>query len=108
MDSLELQHVEIISKLQIKVNENKSIEDAQFKTFGCGSAENESLKISNRDIEKLALPPIKLHCFMFAEEAIKSAIAESRVNQSKNDENYNTVFVNMLMLLNNVKSPFLI
>ncbi|KAH9412140.1 iron sulfur cluster assembly protein [Ordospora pajunii] len=79
-----------VMKLQIKVSSNNVIEDAKFKTFGCGSAIassslatewikgktiEESLKISNKDIAKrLSLPPIKLHCSMLAEDAIKSAI----------------------------------
>lgn len=81
-----------VMKLQIKVDKNNIIEDAKFKTFGCGSAIassslatewikgktiDESLKISNRDIAaKLNLPPIKLHCSMLAEEAIKGAIKD--------------------------------
>ncbi|KAG5858879.1 Fe-S cluster assembly protein IscU [Encephalitozoon hellem] len=81
-----------VMKLQIKVGKDNVIEDAKFKTFGCGSAIassslatewikkktlDESLKISNRDIaKKLALPPIKLHCSMLAEDAIKSAIKD--------------------------------
>src|SRR5512136_584849 len=81
-----------VMKLQIKVNpETQVIEDAKFKTFGCGSAIassslatewvkgktlDEALTISNTDIVKeLALPPIKIHCSVLAEEAIKSAIA---------------------------------
>ena len=79
-----------VMKLQIKVSRDNVIEDAKFKTFGCGSAIassslatewikgktiEESLKISNKDIaKKLSLPPIKLHCSMLAEDAIKSAI----------------------------------
>lgn len=81
-----------VLKFQIKVNKDNVIEDAKFKTFGCGSAIassslatewvkgktlDESLKISNKDIaKKLALPPIKLHCSMLAEDAIKSAIKD--------------------------------
>lgn len=80
-----------VLKLQIKVNKNNVIEDAKFKTFGCGSAIassslasewvkgktlDESLRITNKEIAKeLALPPIKLHCSMLAEDAIKSAVA---------------------------------
>lgn len=79
-----------VLKFQIKVGKNNVIEDAKFKTFGCGSAIassslatewvkgktlDESLLIRNKEIaEKLALPPIKLHCSMLAEDAIKSAI----------------------------------
>ncbi|KAF9762737.1 Iron sulfur cluster assembly protein 1 [Nosema granulosis] len=81
-----------VMKLQIKVNKDNVIEDAKFKTFGCGSAIassslatewikgrtiEDSLKISNKDIaKKLSLPPIKLHCSMLAEDAIKSAIGD--------------------------------
>ncbi|ADM10901.1 FeS cluster assembly scaffold IscU [Encephalitozoon intestinalis ATCC 50506] len=81
-----------VMKLQIKVGKDNVIEEAKFKTFGCGSAIassslatewikkktlDESLKISNRDIaKKLSLPPIKLHCSMLAEDAIKLAIKD--------------------------------
>ena len=77
-------------KLQIKVNENGIIEEAKFKTFGCGSAIaasslitlwvegknlNEALKIKNTSISQyLSLPPVKMHCSVLAEEAIKAAI----------------------------------
>lgn len=86
-----------VLKFQIKVGKNNVIEDAKFKTFGCGSAIassslatewvkgktlEESLKISNKDIAKtLALPPIKLHCSMLAEDAIKSAIKDFQSKQ---------------------------
>lgn len=86
-----------VLKLQIKVRDN-IIEDAKFKTFGCGSAIassslasewikgktlEESLKISNKDIAReLALPPIKLHCSMLAEDAIKSAISDYKHKQN--------------------------
>ncbi len=79
-------------KLQIKVNDSNEIVDAKFKTFGCGSAIasssyateyikgkniNEAINITNADIAKyLNLPPIKLHCSMLAEDAIKSAIKD--------------------------------
>ncbi len=88
-----------VLKLQIKVNDKGVIEDAKFKTFGCGSAIassslatewvrgktlDESLKITNKDIaEKLSLPPIKLHCSMLAEDAIKSAINDYKSKQKK-------------------------
>src|SRR4051795_2907111 len=82
-----------VMKLQIKVNpETKVIEDAKFKTFGCGSAIassslatewikgksiTEATLIKNTDIAKeLALPPVKLHCSMLAEDAIKKAISD--------------------------------
>ena len=79
-----------VMKLQIKVSNDGVIEDAKFKTFGCGSAiASSSLatewikgqniedadKISNKEIaEELSLPPVKIHCSLLAEEAIKSAI----------------------------------
>ena len=79
-----------VMKLQIKVDDSGKIVDAKFKTFGCGSAIasssystefikgkniNEAIKVTNSDIsEYLNLPPIKLHCSMLAEDAIKSAI----------------------------------
>ena len=81
-----------VMKLQIKVNEAGVIEDAKFKTFGCGSAiassslatewlkgksVDEALKIDNMDIvEELALPPVKIHCSVLAEDAIKAAIKD--------------------------------
>ena len=81
-----------VIKLQIKVNDSGKIIDAKFKTFGCGSAIasssyvtehikgkniKEALNISNSDIAKhLNLPPVKLHCSMLAEDAIKSAIKD--------------------------------
>ncbi len=80
-----------VMKLQIKVREGV-IEDAKFKTFGCGSAIassslatewmkgktlDEALKIKNTDIvSELALPPVKIHCSVLAEDAIKAAIAD--------------------------------
>lgn len=80
-----------VMRLQIQVNEESGIiEDAKFKTFGCGSAiassslatewlkgksVDEALNIDNMDIvEELALPPVKIHCSVLAEDAIKSAI----------------------------------
>jgi nitrogen fixation NifU-like protein len=82
-------------KLQIKVNkETGIIEDARFKTYGCGSAiassslvtewvkgktMDEAVLITNREIaEELALPPVKIHCSILAEDAIKAAIADYR------------------------------
>ena len=80
-----------VMKLQIKVSDNEIIEDAKFKTFGCGSAiaasslltewvKGKSLKqateIKNTEIvEHLSLPPVKIHCSVLAEDAIKAAIA---------------------------------
>jgi nitrogen fixation NifU-like protein len=83
-------------KLQIKVNpETRIIEDAKFKTYGCGSAIasssmvtellrgktlNEATDIKNTDIAKeLALPPVKIHCSVLAEDAIKAAIKDYEV-----------------------------
>ena len=79
-------------KLQIKVNEQGIIEDAKFKTYGCGSAIassslvtewvkgktlDQAAAIRNTEIaEELALPPVKIHCSILAEEAIKAAITD--------------------------------
>ncbi|MDD3610500.1 MAG: Fe-S cluster assembly scaffold IscU [Halothiobacillaceae bacterium] len=81
-----------VMKLQIKVNEQGIIEDAKFKTYGCGSAIassslvtewvkgkslDEARQIRNKDIaEELALPPVKIHCSVLAEDAIAAAIAD--------------------------------
>jgi nitrogen fixation NifU-like protein len=81
-----------VMKLQIKVGDNGVIEDAKFKTYGCGSAIassslltewvkgkslDEARQIKNTDIaEELALPPVKIHCSVLAEDAIKAAIAD--------------------------------
>jgi nitrogen fixation NifU-like protein len=81
-----------VMKLQIKVNEQGLIEDAKFKTYGCGSAIassslvtewvkgkslDEALSIKNTQIaEELALPPVKIHCSILAEDAIKAAVAD--------------------------------
>ena len=83
-----------VMKLQIKVSADGIIEDAKFKTFGCGSAIassslvtewvkgktlDEAEKIKNTDIaQELALPPVKIHCSVLAEDAIKAAIADYR------------------------------
>ncbi|KIS66844.1 putative iron-Sulfur cluster nifU-like protein [Mycosarcoma maydis] len=83
-----------VMKLSIKVNEEGIIEDVRFKTFGCGSAIasssymtervkglslDEAAKIKNTEIaQELCLPPVKLHCSMLAEDAIKSAIKNYR------------------------------
>ena len=83
-----------VMKLQIKVNKAGVIEDAKFKTYGCGSAIassslvtewvkgkslDEALTIKNAQIaEELALPPVKIHCSILAEDAIKAAIADYR------------------------------
>jgi len=81
-----------VMKLQIKVSEEGIIEDAKFKTFGCGSAIassslvtewvkgrsiDEALTIKNIDVaQELNLPPVKIHCSVLAEDAIKAAIAD--------------------------------
>jgi len=84
-----------VMKLQIRVNDQGVIEDAKFKTYGCGSAIASSslatewlkgksidaaMEIDNMDIvEELALPPVKIHCSVLAEDAIKAAINDYRV-----------------------------
>jgi nitrogen fixation NifU-like protein len=89
-----------VMKLQIKVNNEGIIEDAKFKTYGCGSAiassslVTEWLKgktldqastIKNSAIaEELALPPVKIHCSILAEDAIKAAVNDYRNRQSSN------------------------
>ena len=81
-----------VMKLQLRISADGVIEDARFKTFGCGSAIassslatemvkgktlDEALQIRNTDIvEELALPPVKIHCSVLAEDAIKAAIAD--------------------------------
>ena len=86
-----------VMKLQIQVDEKGKIVDARFKTFGCGSANassslatewvkgktvEEALTIKNTDIAKeLCLPPVKLHCSMLAEDAIKAALADYKLKQ---------------------------
>jgi nitrogen fixation protein NifU and related proteins len=86
-----------VMKLQIKVGDDGIIEDAKFKTYGCGSAiassslltewvkgqsVDEALKIKNSDIaEELALPPVKIHCSVLAEDAIKAALADYKGKQ---------------------------
>ena len=89
-----------VMKLQIEVNDNGVIVDAKFKTFGCGSAIassslitewvktkslDEAAKIENREIaDHLSLPPVKIHCSVLAEDAIKAAIADYK-NKNDND-----------------------
>ena len=86
-----------VMKLQIKVSPEGVIEDAKFKTFGCGSAIassslatewlkgktlDEAAQIKNTDIvEELALPPVKIHCSVLAEDAIKAALADVKKKQ---------------------------
>ncbi|GAB7259694.1 MULTISPECIES: Fe-S cluster assembly scaffold IscU [Dickeya] len=87
-----------VMKLQIKVNEQGIIEDARFKTYGCGSAIassslvtewvkgkslTEAESIRNTQIaEELELPPVKIHCSILAEDAIKAAIADYKSKRS--------------------------
>jgi len=87
-----------VMKLQIKVDKNEKIIDAKFKTFGCGSAIassslatewvkgktlDEAHSIQNTDIvEELSLPPVKIHCSVLAEDAIKRAIDDYRSKQT--------------------------
>lgn len=86
-----------VMKLQIRVNDDGVIDDAKFKTFGCGSAIassslvtewikgktiDQALAIKNKDIaEELALPPVKIHCSVLAEDAIRSAVEDYRKKQ---------------------------
>jgi len=88
-----------VMRLQIKVNEQGIIEDAKFKTYGCGSAIassslvtemvkgktlEEAKKIRNKDIaEELELPPVKIHCSVLAEDAIAAAIADYQRKHSQ-------------------------
>lgn len=89
-------------KLQIKVDDNGVITESKFKTFGCGSAVasssvatewvkgktvDEVLKIKNSDIAAhLKLPPVKLHCSMLAEDAIKAAVNDWKSRQGEKKE----------------------
>ena len=86
-----------VMKLQIKVNDAGIIEDAKFKTYGCGSAIassslvtewlkgkslDQAAEIKNSAIaEELALPPVKIHCSVLAEDAIKAAVADLKSKQ---------------------------
>lgn len=88
-----------VMRLQIKVDDNGVIADAKFKTYGCGSAIassslltewvkgktlDQAAEIKNMDIaEELALPPVKIHCSVLAEDAIKAAIADLHEKSSK-------------------------
>jgi nitrogen fixation NifU-like protein len=91
-----------VMKLQIRVGDDGVIEDAKFKTYGCGSAIassslvtewlkgktlDQALEIKNSDIaEELALPPVKIHCSVLAEDAIKAAIADLKQKSGEADE----------------------
>ncbi len=86
-----------VMRLQIKVSDSGVIQDARFKTYGCGSAIassslvtewvkgktlEQALAIKNSQIaEELALPPVKIHCSVLAEDAIKAAVADYRAHQ---------------------------
>jgi nitrogen fixation NifU-like protein len=88
-----------VMKLQIKVDEDGIIRDARFKTYGCGSAIassslvtewvkgmhiNDALNLKNSEIaQELALPPVKIHCSILAEDAIKAAVNDYRNRHSK-------------------------
>jgi nitrogen fixation NifU-like protein len=92
-----------VMKLQLKINpDTEVIEDARFKTFGCGSAiasssyvtelvkgktVEEAYEVKNTEIVKeLSLPPVKIHCSVLAEDAIKSAVADWREKGDKSDD----------------------
>ena len=91
-----------VMRLQIQVNGEGVIEDARFKTYGCGSAIassslatewmkgktlDEAATIKNTDIaEELALPPVKIHCSVLAEDAIKAAIDDYRAKQGQEED----------------------
>jgi nitrogen fixation NifU-like protein len=90
-----------VMKLQIRVREDGVIEDAKFKTYGCGSAIassslvtewvkgktlDQAMNIRNTQIaEELALPPVKIHCSILAEDAIKAAVADYRAKHADAD-----------------------
>jgi len=91
-----------VMKLQIKVDANGVVTEAKFKTFGCGSAIassslattwvqgkniDEALNITNKDIAShLNLPPVKLHCSMLAQDAIKAAVSDLKTKRQKQQE----------------------
>ena len=91
-----------VMRLQIKVNDEGVIEDARFKTYGCGSAiassslltewvkgrtMDEAARIRNTEIaEELGLPPVKIHCSVLAEDAIKAAVTDIREKRGGNAE----------------------
>jgi len=94
-----------VMKLQLKITDEGIIEDAKFKTFGCGSAIassslatewvkgmtiDQAMEIKNTQIvEELNLPPVKIHCSVLAEDAIKSAIADYKAKRAKSNGNGN-------------------
>ncbi|MFO0600395.1 MAG: Fe-S cluster assembly scaffold IscU [Myxococcaceae bacterium] len=87
-----------VMRLQLKISDEGVIQDAKFKTFGCGSAiassslvtewvkgksMDDALKITNKEIAKeLSLPPVKIHCSVLAEDAIKAAIEDFRAKRA--------------------------
>lgn len=91
-----------VMRLQIQVNDEGVIQDARFKTYGCGSAIassslltewvkgrtlDQASEISNRDIaEELDLPPVKIHCSVLAEDAVRSAIADLRQKRGESPD----------------------
>ena len=88
-----------VMRLQLKINDDGIIQDAKFKTFGCGSAiassslvtewvkgmsVDQALTVNNSQIaEELNLPPVKIHCSVLAEDAIKAAIADYKAKRAK-------------------------
>ena len=96
-----------VMRLQIKVDENDRIVDAKFKTFGCGSAIassslatewvkgrtlDEAMQIKNTEIvTELALPPVKIHCSVLAEDAVRAAIADFKKKKGRREEAAATV-----------------
>src|SRR5579875_3451578 len=91
-----------VMKLQIRVNEQGVIEDAKFKTYGCGSAIassslvtewvkgktlDQALEIKNSQIaQELSLPPVKIHCSILAEDAIKAAVADYKTKHAAEEK----------------------
>ncbi|MEM7209531.1 MAG: Fe-S cluster assembly scaffold IscU [Pseudomonadota bacterium] len=91
-----------VMRLQIKVDDDGVIEDAKFKTYGCGSAIassslltewvqgktlDEAAQIKNKDIaDELALPPVKIHCSVLAEDAISAAIADVKEKRAQSSD----------------------
>src|SRR5512143_672524 len=100
-----------VMKLQIRVGANGVIEDAKFKTYGCGSAIassslvtewvkgkslDEAMSIKNTQIaEELALPPVKIHCSILAEDAIKAAVADYRKKHGDEEQTHQGAAANV-------------
>ena len=96
-----------VMKLQLQVDENERIVDAKFKTFGCGSAIassslatewikgrtlDEALELKNTEIvTELALPPVKIHCSVLAEDAVKAAVNDARTKMAASKGSTETV-----------------